>query len=316
MKQGGSKVMAGRIALFILGVVLLSPSLVSASPSFEVAYGEARSNRAINFAAVSSGNLFDLSVVAGPEGAYRAKVEGESLQTVELERWLWPAGREPGFNRLEITGPGQQTMVLNVAVTVPATEIRNGRLNGYRIGSYPDTPLNGLAVYEKPDSFIEVHEEHRDLQISPRFKLGQFLCKQENEFPQYMLLRERLVLKLEYLLDRLNDAGYPVSDFHVMSGYRTPYYNTRIGNGRYSRHQWGGAADIFVDQHPRDGVMDDLNADGRIDKDDAIWLVKFIESLSDRADFKPFVGGLSAYGSTASHGPFVHVDVRGWPARW
>ena len=28
------------------------------------------------------------------------------------------------------------------------------------------------------------------------------------------------------------------------------------------------------------------------------------------------VGGLGAYGSTAAHGPFVHVDTRGHRARW
>jgi uncharacterized protein YcbK (DUF882 family) len=34
-----------------------------------------------------------------------------------------------------------------------------------------------------------------------------------------------------------------------MSGYRTPYYNGVLHDVRYSMHQFGGAADIFVDRH-------------------------------------------------------------------
>lgn len=34
-----------------------------------------------------------------------------------------------------------------------------------------------------------------------------------------------------------------------MSGYRTPYHNVPVlGNSAYSRHRWGGAANVFVDE--------------------------------------------------------------------
>jgi acetyl-CoA carboxylase carboxyltransferase component len=61
-------------------------------------------------------------------------------------------------------------------------------------------------------------------------------------------------------LQALNEAGRTVERFVVMSGYRTPFYNAAIGNVPYSRHVWGGAADIYIDDAPRDGEMDDLNA--------------------------------------------------------
>jgi uncharacterized protein YcbK (DUF882 family) len=101
-----------------------------------------------------------------------------------------------------------------------------------------------------------------------------------------------------------------------MSGYRTPAYNKAIGNGTYSRHVWGGAADIFVDDNG-DGVMDDLNGDGRVSRADSEWLARFVDSLERKGRFgNELVGGIGTYGSTASHGPFVHVDARGYQARW
>jgi uncharacterized protein YcbK (DUF882 family) len=101
-----------------------------------------------------------------------------------------------------------------------------------------------------------------------------------------------------------------------MSGYRTPYYNKLIGNVKYSRHLWGGAADIFIDEHPEDGMMDDLNGDGRIDCHDAAVLYDIIDQMYGKPWYERFLGGLGRYEKTNSHGPFVHVDVRGFRARW
>lgn len=123
------------------------------------------------------------------------------------------------------------------------------------------------------------------------------------------------MIKLERILRALNLAGHKTDGFHIMSGYRTPFYNHAIGNVLYSRHQWGGAADIFIDDNPKDTYMDDLNGDGRTDKKDSIWLSAFIDAMSKRGEFKN-LGGLGVYGSNYAHGPFVHVDVRGFRARW
>ena len=63
-----------------------------------------------------------------------------------------------------------------------------------------------------------------------------------------------------------------------MSGYRTPFYNERIGNVRDSQHTAGTAADIFVDEKP-DGRMDDLDRDGVVTRDDAVWLFKLVDGM-------------------------------------
>jgi uncharacterized protein YcbK (DUF882 family) len=103
----------------------------------------------------------------------------------------------------------------------------------------------------------------------------------------------------------------------VMSGFRTPAYNARgVGAGgraRDSRHQYGDAADVFVD-NDRDGWMDDLNRDGRIDLRDADVIVAAAERVEWR--HAQLVGGVGRYRATSAHGPFVHIDVRGHRARW
>jgi hypothetical protein len=38
--------------------------------------------------------------------------------------------------------------------------------------------------------------------------------------------------------------------------------------------------------------------------------------LSEKSWYQPFEGGLGLYQANRAHGPFVHVDVRGYPARW
>ncbi len=100
-----------------------------------------------------------------------------------------------------------------------------------------------------------------------------------------------------------------------MSGYRTPYYNGVLRDVRYSMHQFGGAADIFVDRHDK-GVMDDLTRDGRVDLQDARYLYDLIDEMLMRPPFRKFEGGMGFYPATAAHPPFVHVDVRGSRARW
>ena len=262
--------------------------------------------------------------VLGPSvlGAFELVEDGGRVSPADGRRLAWTAPKEPGFRRLEVRQvDGDLRMTLHILILVPASGARDGHLNGYRMGHYPATPLRGLAVYRPPRGFIEVTEELLDLEVSPHFRLGQFLCKQEGNrhdggWPRYLALREKLLLKLEYLLQTVNSKGYRASTFAVLSGFRTPWYNHAIGNVKYSRHQWGGAADIFLDEDG-DGVMDDLDGNGRIDGRDADVLYDLIDGLGIREDYgTQFTGGLGKYPPNSVRGPFVHVDARGYRARW
>lgn len=228
------------------------------------------------------------------------------------------APKEPGYYLLKATN--KQTgefATLNVFVMTSMEKVdKTGKLNGYTIGKYPEKPLKDNPIYLPPPGLIEVLPEQASIRLSPNFTLRQFLSKQQQGFPKYVHLRAGLLLKLEKILYTLNEEGHAVEGLTIMSGYRTPYYNKAIGNVQYSRHVWGGAADFYIDQSPKDGIMDDLNKDGVVNRDDAVWLADFISNMSKQGAFGPRVGGLGIYGSNAAHGPFVHVDVRGTLARW
>lgn len=230
----------------------------------------------------------------------------------------WIAPPTPGFEVIRIRHPVTATEARIHAFTmVPYDRVEGGRLNGYRIGSYPSNPLGDNPIYEPPPGFVEVTRESADVRVSPHFTLGQFPAKQSQAFPKYIVLRPLLLRKMEWVLEALADRGYPVRSFHVMSGYRTPFYNNHVlGNVRYSRHQWGGAADVFVDERPRNGMMDDLTNDGKITVADARVIHSVVDSLELDMGANFPVGGLGLYRANAVRGPFVHMDVRGTRARW
>lgn len=190
-----------------------------------------------------------------------------------------------------------------------ANKDAKGWINGYRIGNYPRNPPEGFIRLDGPED--KAHD------LSPHFKLGQFLCKQQpDHWPKYVLVSQDNIRRLEALLRALNeDRTTDAETFFVMSGFRTPFYNSAIGSARFSRHMYGDAADIYVDYSPRNGTMDDLNRDGKINKADANWLYDYAQRLyKERKDLPK--GGIGAYRANAVHGPFVHVDGRGTTARW
>ncbi len=236
---------------------------------------------------------------------------------LQMNKWQWLAPKQKGEYILQIMqSPHADTMNLHIFVMVPFHELKGEYLNGYKIGHYPQQALHGLSIYKPPPGFIEVTEANEQMQVSPHFRLKQFLCKQPGAYPKYIVLQERLVLKLEALLHYLNENGYSYSSLHIMSSYRTPSYNKALGNVAYSRHLYGAAADIFLDEHPQDGVMDDLNDDGKIDRNDAKVLYDLFKKLDSKLWYEKFLGGLGLYKENKFHGPYIHVDVRGKRACW
>ncbi len=224
----------------------------------------------------------------------------------------------PGLYALQVKNKSENEQALiGVFVMTPSIHVdAKGVLNGYRIGHYPSSLLRNNPIYSPPTGFIELTEQNRQTQVSPNFKLGDFASKQDQPYPKYLVLKEALLLKLENILAALNNEGITTDTLTVMSGYRTPWYNKAIGNVQYSRYQWGGACDFFVDHQPKDGIMDDLNGDGVINRADAEWLAMFIDTMSRKGRFGKRIGGLGIYDANSAHGPFVHVDVRGERARW
>ena len=248
-------------------------------------------------------------------GGYRIDAPDESLLSVSNRQWRFSAPTEPGLYAVTITDTTTQNSVrLQVFVLTPWNH-DGEQLSGFRIGHYEMHPRRGLSTYEPPAGFIKVTQENKDARVAPNFRLEQFLCKQTEATPQYALVRTRLLQRLERLLAAVNARGHDVPTLHVMSGYRTPYYNRAIGNStEYSRHLYGDAADVFVDTDG-DRWMDDLTGDGRATEADARYLARLVRSMPTPGDER-FNGGLGVYETASHRGPFVHIDLRGYHARW
>ena len=212
----------------------------------------------------------------------------------------------------------------NVIAMLPFTTKKNGRVGLYYVGTWPSekgkvgSSKAPSWTYANPAGFIEVTQENADTPVSEHFKLRDFLTHdQPNVWPKYLVLQPRLIDKLELVLSDLQAHGFDVHGVHVMSGFRTPQYNYTGGNtgGRanLSRHMYGDASDIFIDNNG-DGQMDDLNHDGKISIDDA----RVIEQAVDRVDVAhpELIGGAGVYTAAPGHGPFIHIDTRGYRARW
>ena len=231
-------------------------------------------------------------------------------------QWKLEAPDQIGNYQIEIFNKKNNAKIfLHVFVMEPYSNLDDGYINNYRIGNYPTIPDSKKDDYKLPRGFIKVTKENENIYISPHFQLKQFLCKQNSNYPKYVVIQPSLLKKLEYILREANKRGLKTNQFHIMSGYRTPYYNKAIGNVAFSRHIFGDAADIFIDEKSNN-YMDDLNNDGRVNIADAKKLSRVVEESTQKNDYMRFIGGLGIYHKTTSHGPFIHIDTRGYIARW
>jgi hypothetical protein len=259
-----------------------------------------------------------LDSLVGLSGKLRARfvsIGSPSLGISVLEQLFGDSAlRTPGVHPLV-----DATRAFSLITMLPFSAKHAGRIGSYRIGNWPfEHRASRSAEYANPDGFIEVTAENEGTFVSEHFRLSDFLTHdQQDTWPKYLVLNERLVDKLELVIQDLNAHGVHVEHMAVMSGFRTPEYNRQgVGEGgraRNSRHQYGDAADVYVDNEGR-GRMDDLNHDGRVDYRDA----RVIRDAVDRVEaaHPELVGGVGVYRGNSAHGPFAHVDARGVRARW
>jgi hypothetical protein len=268
---------------------------------------------------VTPGAVVPVAVMDAPAGTtFSAEAHGGTLEALDGHTWRFTAPRAPGLYPIAFRSSAEAGPVtVNVFVVHPYHPGLN-IVDGYDIGRYPNpsaSPKHAEA-YDPPIGFMQVDSEDAATPVSPHFTLGQFACKQGGaEWPKFVALRPALFVKLETALQAVNARGIDTPAFTVMSGFRTRVYNAGLGNVNLSRHTFGDASDIFVDAD-HDGIMDDLNHDGRHDWKDAVYLAGIIEASPEQPPYEPVAGGLGTYGPTRAHGPFVHVDARGFRARW
>ena len=301
--------------LLLLSVFSLS-AFESNRLSFELIIEQEATNLNQFFYPVMPGDTIALNVISKhPESIVLQNTGGE-IQNVKLNHWQYIAPSNSGDYSLILTDKtSHETMNVTIIVLVSASEQKGEYLNGYRIGNYPTVTYKNRNKYKVPDGFIEVTEANKDLFITPHFQLKQFLCKQASGWPKYLVLSPRLLIKLEHLLLELNKMGTPSNSLFIMSGYRTPYYNKSIGNVQFSRHVFGDAADVYVDENG-DSSFDDLNNDGKINMSDAEIIYKIVSEIDNDPELTHLLGGMGKYNKNARHTFFIHVDTRGYKARW
>ena len=202
---------------------------------------------------------------------------------------------------------------LQVFVLIPRTQVRGGTLRGYRIGTYSANYTN--PIYTPPPGFFEVNGTNAEAWLTPNVKVCDVVCKQTLGYPKYMFYHEKILVKLEAALAECRRRGLTKKRFSFVSGYRTPNYNEGIGNVSKSRHQYGDAADVFID-NDGDGYMDDLNHDGKLDIKDADVLADLVDKMDHSKTHAHLKGGLGRYNPKPGRTAFVHIDTRGSIARW
>ncbi|GJG88310.1 hypothetical protein tb265_34910 [Gemmatimonadetes bacterium T265] len=209
---------------------------------------------------------------------------------------------------------------LNVLTLTPLSARRRGRIGLYYVGAWP-TEKGAVAArgnYAPPRGLIQVTPATEDTPLSEHLRLRDFLTHdQVNVWPKYVVVDPRIVDKDELVLAELAKQGIPAGGLHVMSGFRTPQYNAGGGDptGRagLSRHMYGDANDVWID-NTGGGQMDDLNHDGRRDIRDARVICDAVERVEQA--HPELVGGCGVYPGNGAHGPFTHIDARGYRARW
>jgi uncharacterized protein YcbK (DUF882 family) len=222
---------------------------------------------------------------------------------------------QAGIHQIGLVSAGGDSIAL--IALIPFAAKSGGTFQGYRIGYWP-RERRPVTLYGLPEGFIEVTPDNQDVMLSSRFRVRDFLTKdQSTVWPKYLVVQPTLLDKLELIADALERLGKP-STIKVLSGFRTPQYNAkgacrRCGRAKDSRHMYGDASDIYVDGDGN-GRMDDLNGDGRINVADARYLARIADQVE--SEHPELTGGIGIYRSTGAHGPFVHVDTRGFVARW
>ena len=232
------------------------------------------------------------------------------------------------------TSLGLDVLVLSEAQFHPQSDRTGLRVNGKPIGHYLDprqSPVKRVrenaAQYQIPRFFALLTPETSKLRLGEDFDLEQLIAFKDYHGPDgkkvFTTIRHTdvlpicppLIQKLVKLRERLRQKGVKVTRFWITSGFRTPEYNKSIGGAAYSRHCYGDAVDICIDEDG-DHKMDDLNGDGRIDRKDGLVIANACRELELEGAVVP--GGIGVYewegdDSVKSH---VHIDCRGYISRW
>ena len=121
--------------------------------------------------------------------------------------------------------------------------------------------------------------------LTENFSLSEFKCRDGTDVPEELMENVQLLAdNLQVLREHLGLST------RVISGYRTPTYNRKIGGARKSQHMLAKAADIKISGLSPSEIKEAIEG-----------LIK---------------GGKMMKGGVGLYKTFTHYDVRGRNARW
>ncbi|MHC4871700.1 MAG: hypothetical protein ACYTFY_07635 [Planctomycetota bacterium] len=196
----------------------------------------------------------------------------------------------------------------------------------FALGIYPESKKSRLEKIRKyPAQYIpkrlyaRITEKNIDCLLSSSLRVSDMVIPTEKTgkrhtffFPvNYFFLQET-----DNMLAMLKRNKLPAGALKVLSLFRTPEYNSRIGSAKFSQHIYANGFDFFFDAD-NDGMQDDLNGDGKVNLQDAAIIIDTIEEAQHKGALAP--GGLGFYyfaKGVNKHRLTFHLDFRGFRAFW
>ncbi len=203
-------------------------------------------------------------------------------------------------------------------------------VEGRRMGTWPN-PEKAKSwrvrkhkhLFAPPRFWMKITPKNQKLLLAPHVTVGQMVGyvttkdkkKPKRRHTSWFPPNRHLVWKLEMLSRELLAGKVRLKRLAINSGFRTPYYNRRVGGGGYSRHIYGDAADVMIDEDG-DEVCDDITGDGKADEKDGLVIGRALRKLEAARLVR--VGGIGVYGfdGPESCRSYVHFDARGYVTRW
>jgi hypothetical protein len=190
-------------------------------------------------------------------------------------------------------------------------------LRSFKIVSFDQLPLSfkkrtkmDQAKYQamvRTQKFYVIHKKDMYRRIVGNYRIKDLFSRDleyhttyyyDEKTPLYWGIDKRILYKLLLLQDILSNNNYDRDALYISFGHRSPQLNELIGGAALSRHIAGEAVDLTIGDVNKDGKYTD------IDKQTVINLCeKFV--IQNK-------GGIGLYPGSR----VVHMDVRGYRARW
>ena len=154
--------------------------------------------------------------------------------------------------------------------------------------------------------YREIKREDFYRRIAGNFRIRDFVCRDsvyrrclfDADHKFYWLIDQELLYAVIELQKELDRRGFSRHSFRIRNGHRHPRKNEAVNGAGLSRHINGQAIDM---------VIGDVDGDGAYSSEDKDIILEIVDKavIGDR-------GGVGRYPGSRT----VHIDVRGFRARW